>query len=147
MCSILQSGFTRSRAGSGAVGGQRRVLRYGRGIYTSATSGKANDYAIGSECAHGGKLFRSMFCVHVVAGREYKTTLGDLNLASEPPVDSSGVQYDSVVGEVGSNLNYDELVVYDDRCVVRGAWHLLRASQTVRSSSGGCGVRAHVTDE
>lgn len=118
VCSILTAGFTKLRAGSGAVGGQQRVLRYGKGIYSSATSGKANDYCLDSECIHAGKVYRTMFCVHVVAGRAYKTTAGDLNLNTEPPLDGSGVQYDSVVGEVGNNLNHDELVVYDERAII-----------------------------
>lgn len=123
VCGILTHGFQTARAGSGAVGGQRRVLRYGKGIYSSATSGKANDYAEESGAAYVNKMYRTMFVVYVAAGKGYKTTSGDLQLDDdqEPPFDpKTGQQYDSVIGEPSANgdLNYDELVVYNSSAIV-----------------------------
>jgi hypothetical protein len=118
VCGILTIGFDTNHAGSGAVGGQQRHLRYGKGIYSSATPGKANDYAAESERVHAGKKYRTQFVVSVAAGRVFKTRAGDLDLKTMPPLDSKGVSYDSVVGEVGYALNHDELVVYDDSAIL-----------------------------
>jgi hypothetical protein len=117
VCGILTTGFQTSLAGSGPGAGQM-TLRYGAGIYSSSTSGKANDYAEGSEKLHGGKTMRTMFLVNAAAGRPFVTTVGTIQGMTEPPKDKNGHSYDSVVGEVGEALNYDELVVYNDRAVI-----------------------------
>lgn len=57
---------------------------------------------------------RTMFLVNVAAGRPYRTSLGRIEGMSRPPNDHNGVPYDSVVGEVGPALNYDEIVCYED---------------------------------
>ena len=49
-----------------------------------------------------------MFVASVAAGRAFCTYEGELDVSAPPG------GYDSIVGEVGSNLNYDELVVYDE---------------------------------
>ena len=43
VCNICREGFRLDRSGTGP-GGQRMVLRFGRGLYFSDTSGKSNDY-------------------------------------------------------------------------------------------------------
>lgn len=48
----------------------------------------------------------------MVAGRVYKT-FEDEPLLTRPPK-----SYDSVVGEVGHVLNYDEIVVYNKRAIL-----------------------------
>jgi 3-mercaptopyruvate sulfurtransferase SseA len=48
----------------------------------------------------------------VVAGRVYKTTEKNPTLVRPPE------QFDSVVGEVGPNLNYDEIVLYNKRAIL-----------------------------
>jgi hypothetical protein len=49
-----------------------------------------------------------MFVATVAAGHAFCTNEGDLDVAKPPE------GYDSVVGEVGAHLNYDELVVYTE---------------------------------
>ncbi|EOD17497.1 hypothetical protein EMIHUDRAFT_244098 [Emiliania huxleyi CCMP1516] len=83
---LVHAGFLRAHAGSGPNASNRAALRYGPGLYFSSTSGKSNDYATHSERLRGSRRWRTM------------------------PPDG----YDSIVGEVGANLNYDELVVYNE---------------------------------
>ncbi|KNC85919.1 hypothetical protein, variant [Sphaeroforma arctica JP610] len=95
-CNICANGFE--------VRGEH-YSRFGDGVYTSATSGKSNDYAGNDNKAHG-KTFRCMFLCKVAAGKTYKIQLGNLPADQCPPPG-----YDSVVGDVGGvgGLNYDEL--------------------------------------
>lgn len=117
LCGILSRGFALRTVGSGpnaAIGrasfGTASGLRYGRGLYFSSTSGKSNDYAAGSERVRGrGRRWRTLFCARVAAGRAYCTDAAEIDLPDRPP---DG--FDSVVGEVGAHLNYDELVVYNE---------------------------------
>ena len=74
----------------------------------SATSGKSNDYAHGSERMRRGRRWRTLFVASVAAGKAYCTHDAELDLSRPPD------GYDSVVGEVGDHLNYDELVVYNE---------------------------------
>mmetsp|Transcript_21652 Transcript_21652/g.69728 ORF Transcript_21652/g.69728 Transcript_21652/m.69728 type:complete len:387 (+) Transcript_21652:45-1205(+) len=118
LCSILKSGFRVDRAGTGpnvAI----RDLRYGRGVYLSATSGKSNDYATRTERLRkwkGGlrERWRAMLVCSVACGRAFKTTEAQLHLPNDKPPPG----FDSVVGQVGANLNYDEVVVYSDAAVI-----------------------------
>ncbi|TCD67833.1 hypothetical protein EIP91_011895 [Steccherinum ochraceum] len=81
--------------------------RFGAGIYTSATSSKANDYTCNAVPART----RVMLLNWVVMGKTIKMTEGDTTL-TEPPTG-----YDSVVGEPGGDLNYDESIVYDNDAI------------------------------
>mmetsp|Transcript_1163 Transcript_1163/g.3490 ORF Transcript_1163/g.3490 Transcript_1163/m.3490 type:complete len:351 (-) Transcript_1163:146-1198(-) len=115
LCSILRLGFRIDRAGTGP-NSALRALRYGRGIYLSATSGKANDYAARSERLRPWKAgaterWRVLLVCAVAAGRAFCTTAAQLP-AGPPP------GFDSLVGEVGDNLNYDEIVLYDEAAVL-----------------------------
>jgi hypothetical protein len=107
LCSILGHGFLLRHAGSGP-NAANRSLRYGRGLYFSSTSGKSNDYAVRSERARGRRRWRTMFVASVAAGRAFCTDEADLDVTAPP------AGYDSIVGEVGAHLNYDELVVYTE---------------------------------
>ena len=117
LCNILASGFSLAKAGTGP---NRALLnlRYGPGIYFSATSGKSNDYANGSERnrSFGGpsttRAFRVMIVASVAAGKAFITQEGALKMDSIPD------GYHSVVGEPGKALNYDELVVYAEDAAV-----------------------------
>ena len=73
-------------------------LRYGNGLYFSATSSKAYDY--GNQ--------RAIFVCNVVVGNVFQAPC-DMNTLTEPP---NGM--DSVVGNEKSGLNFDEVVVYDE---------------------------------
>ncbi|CAM9324420.1 unnamed protein product, partial [Hapterophycus canaliculatus] len=108
VCSICTHGFViEGNAGRTALI-TNFGLRYGEGLYFSSVSGKANDYARSSEKNDSsGTRLRCIFVVNVAAGKTYNTTEGNLEPDMCPP---DG--YDSVVGEVGAELNHDELVVY-----------------------------------
>ncbi|KAG8914617.1 hypothetical protein FRC00_012013 [Tulasnella sp. 408] len=94
-----------SKAGSAV-----RVLnfkRFGPGIYTSTVSSKADDYANKSRYYEN----KAVIVAKVALGREsicYKTT----QELTGPPYG-----YDSVRGEVGVDLNYDEQVLYKDDAI------------------------------
>ena len=108
LCSILGNGLLLAHAGSGPNASNRTTLRYGKGLYFSSTSGKSNDYAMHSERLRGSRRWRTMFVARVAAGRAFCTEAAELDLTKPPD------GYDSIVGEVGAHLNYDELVVYSE---------------------------------
>ncbi|GBE87737.1 hypothetical protein SCP_1104140 [Sparassis crispa] len=102
LCQIIRSSFQLARAGQ-----RTNFGRFGAGIYTSATSSKANDYAVNS----GGSPYKAMFLNEVVMGKGIKLTRDNVSL-TEPPVG-----YDSVIGEPGGSLNYDESIVYTNDAI------------------------------
>jgi len=101
LCGIVGSSFqivnARTRTNFG---------RFGEGIYTSATSSKANDYV--HELTSG---YRAMLLNSVVMGRTIKLTTTDESLTKPPD------GYDAVVGEPGGDLNYDESIVYENDAI------------------------------
>lgn len=56
VCSICTHGFVIQGNVGGTARRTNRNLRYGDGLYFSSVSGKANDYAQGSEKVGGGRL-------------------------------------------------------------------------------------------
>eukprot|EP00752_Nemacystus_decipiens_P006890 g6189.t1 len=110
VCSICTHGFALGDNVGGTAQQTNFNLRYGQGLYFSSVSGKANDYAHKSEkVGRHGKKWRCMFVCNVAVGRSYNTYEGYLPPHLCPP---SG--FDSVIGEVGQELNYDEVVVYNE---------------------------------
>eukprot|EP00904_Undaria_pinnatifida_P004166 jgi/Undpi1/13750/HiC_scaffold_9.g03403.m1 len=109
VCSICMHGFKLQGNQGRTAKATNFDLRYGEGLYFSSVSGKANDYAQQSEKLWQGKKWRCMFTASVVVGRPFNTTEARLPADMCPPQG-----YDAVVGEVGSNLNHDEVVVYND---------------------------------
>jgi len=103
LCRVIQRSFEITRAGENTNFG-----RFGVGIYTSATSSKANDYSTSTT-----GLFKAMLLNDVVMGNAIKLTWTDTSLTKPPQ------RYDSVVGEpqAGGDLNYDEAVVYDQDAI------------------------------
>ncbi|KAF9790510.1 hypothetical protein BJ322DRAFT_1104161 [Thelephora terrestris] len=84
--------------------------RFGRGIYTSSTSSKSNDY---SKNLGVSSDWKALLLNKVVVGNGKKLTQDDTTLTEPPP------GYNSVLAEVvpGGALNYDELVVYNNEAV------------------------------
>jgi hypothetical protein len=111
ICSICQNGFALRTAGTTARA-TAFGLRFGKGLYFSSVSGKSHDYAGESEKVERGRKYRAMLLCNVVVGRAFKTKEGVL----EPPFPRPG--YDSTIGEVGPNLNYDEVVVYKEEAAI-----------------------------
>ena len=87
------------------------TLRYGPGLYFSPVSSKSHDYNGASERIVGSnqRRWRCMFLCNVAFGNAYATKNGGLPPNYCPP---SG--YDAVVGESGKDLNFPELVVYNE---------------------------------
>lgn len=102
LCEIIKSSFEIAKFGK-----RTNFGRFGEGIYTSATSSKANDYV----AEGGGSSYRAMLLNDVVMGKTIKLTADNPNL-KEPPQG-----YDSVVGEPGGSLNYDESIVYKNEAI------------------------------
>ncbi|EKM52581.1 uncharacterized protein PHACADRAFT_211824 [Phanerochaete carnosa HHB-10118-sp] len=109
LCRILESSFEVARFGQ-----RTNFGRFGAGIYTSATSSKANDYV--GELAMSN--YQAMLLTEVIMGKAIKLTVGNQNLTAPPQ------GYDSVIGEPGGDLNYDECIVYK-------VWHSI-ASRRVK---------------
>ena len=92
--------------------------RHHASIYFSATSGKSNDYAGGSQrrrthSAGVARDYRVMIVASVAAGKALITQEGELIIDHGPPEG-----YQSIVGEPGKALNFDELVVYTEATAV-----------------------------
>lgn len=96
-CQLIRSGFNINKEN-------------GKGIYTTATSGKAHDSVVLSE-DESLKGKRAMIVCRVIAGRTHKASDNDdqLNLPSG---------FDSLVGDSGQYTNIDELLVFSSRGVL-----------------------------
>ncbi|KZT28143.1 ADP-ribosylation [Neolentinus lepideus HHB14362 ss-1] len=116
LCGILKYGFKLDLAGRNKPWGKHHGGRFGRGIYTSSTSSKSHDYCYNLPNGRAGP--KAMLLTRVVVGRGKKLFKNDHTLTC-PPDD-----YDAVIGEKRSesegDLNYDELVVYNDHAVIPG---------------------------
>ncbi|KAG8213141.1 ADP-ribosylation [Butyriboletus roseoflavus] len=103
LCSILRSSFDVSKCGS-----KNSFKRFGHGIYTTSCSSKADDYISSlSESA----CLRVMILSRVAVGKPYKRYRNAPDLIAPPP------GYDSIAGEIGWDLNYEETVTYDNDSV------------------------------
>lgn len=104
VCGIIRTSFRISRAQSNIS-----FARFGAGTYFTSTSSKCHDYNVKSEIGLGqGTGLRATFVVTLMLGLGAKLTEDHTTLKAPPP------GYDSVLGETGDVLNYDEVVVYDD---------------------------------
>ncbi|KAH9969952.1 hypothetical protein BJV74DRAFT_867848 [Russula compacta] len=105
MCRIIEISFQLSH-----VGQHTYFSRFGAGIYTTATSSKANDYYDGRMSPSPNK---AMLLNDVVIGRAAKFYTTEQRLTAPP------AGYDSVIGEpsYGGDLNYDECAVYNDAAI------------------------------
>ncbi|KAF8896052.1 hypothetical protein BD779DRAFT_1667918 [Infundibulicybe gibba] len=97
LCCIMKTSFDLSLWGKKTGWG-----RFGKGIYTSSTSSKSNDYSQNTSTSP----LKAMLLNKVIVGRGCKLLHDNTTLTTPPP------GYDSVLAERGGSLNYDELVVY-----------------------------------
>jgi len=117
LCRICSGGFQLSHVGSGA-GGWGGVQRYGNGLYFSGTSSKSNDYAIKAVRGRREGTCCAMFMCKVLRGQKYSTP--DSTMTQQEVDGLIGSGFTSVEGLPGAGpgtrdqLNYDELVVYND---------------------------------
>ncbi|KAF9463918.1 hypothetical protein BDZ94DRAFT_1217414 [Collybia nuda] len=97
LCCIVRTSFDLSLWGKKTGWG-----RFGKGIYTSSTSSKSNDYSQ-NDC---NSPFKTVLLNKVVVGKGCKMLQDSTSLTAPP------AGFDSVLAEKGGSLNYDELVVY-----------------------------------
>ncbi|KAJ7300731.1 hypothetical protein DFH08DRAFT_795489 [Mycena albidolilacea] len=102
LCCIIKSSFDISLWGTKTGWG-----RFGKGIYTSSTSSKSNDYSH-NDCSSS---FKAILLNKVIVGKGCKLTQDSTSLTAPP------AGYDSVLAERGGSLNYDELVVYTNDAI------------------------------
>ncbi|KAG8848564.1 hypothetical protein FRB96_001091 [Tulasnella sp. 330] len=107
LCCIITTNFRKELVGASG----RSFNRFGLGIYASATSSKSDDYT----SKNPSSSLKAMLLTHVVVGKGLKLTRDNTRLTSPP------AGYDSVLGETGDSLNYDEVVVYENYAIVP-AW-------------------------
>ncbi|KAJ7472738.1 hypothetical protein FB451DRAFT_1469698 [Mycena latifolia] len=102
LCCIVKSSFDISLWGTKTGWG-----RFGKGIYTSSTSSKSNDYSH-NDCT---STLKAILLNKVIVGKGCKLTHDNTSLTAPP------AGYDSVLAEKGGSLNYDELVVYTNDAI------------------------------
>ncbi|KIK96581.1 hypothetical protein PAXRUDRAFT_297439 [Paxillus rubicundulus Ve08.2h10] len=103
LCSILRSSFDVSKCGS-----KNAFKRFGHGIYTTSCSSKADDYV--SNISESASM-RVMLINRVVVGKPYK------RYRNSPDIIAPPAGYDSIAGEIGWDLNYEETVTYHNDTV------------------------------
>jgi len=107
MCSIMRTSFKVALTGTAG----RNFHRFGIGIYASATSSKSDDYAKNTAQSK----YKAMFLTTVIVGNGKKRTNDKKDYTCAPP------GFDSILGETGDSLNFDEVVVYEDDAI-RPSW-------------------------
>ncbi|GAB2271552.1 hypothetical protein Dimus_006385 [Dionaea muscipula] len=111
ICSIIKNGFKLPGVGTTTMGGigtssprLAGAMAAGKGILTTATSGKAHDRA---EIGYGDQEKRAMLVCRVIAGRVKKSSEGCTE------------EYDSVGGGCGGVYsNLDELYVFNNKAIL-----------------------------
>jgi len=104
LCCIVKSSFQLLRAGTAAG---RNFMRFGRGIYTTSVSSKADDYTIAQKNSH----YKAMLVAKVLLGTPC-TYFKTCKTLTAPPIG-----FHSIMGQVGQDLKYDEQVVYCDEAI------------------------------
>ncbi|KAK2460256.1 hypothetical protein APHAL10511_007645 [Amanita phalloides] len=104
LCCIVKSSYDLSLFGKKTGWG-----RFGKGIYTSSTSSKSNDYSRNASSCNS--PLKAILLNKVIVGRGCKMLQDSTSLTAPP----NG--YDSVLAEKGGSLNYDELVVYTNDAI------------------------------
>ncbi|KJA16179.1 hypothetical protein HYPSUDRAFT_47605 [Hypholoma sublateritium FD-334 SS-4] len=102
LCNIIRTSYDISLFGKKTGWG-----RFGKGIYTSSTSSKSNDYSH-NDCKSN---LKAILLNKVVVGKGCKMTQDHTSLTTPP------AGFDSVLAEKGGSLNYDELVVYSNDAI------------------------------
>ena len=101
ICRISDSGFDRRMINSNI-----RFQRFGPGFYLAPKSSKCHDYT------QGAYTYRALLLCDVCPGRKYTLKKNDTSLSGPP------CGYDSIYGEVGRDLNYEEIVLYNANAIL-----------------------------
>lgn len=104
ICGISRLGFSQDLIGTNIP----RFMRFGKGFYLAPNSSKCHDYTRGDD-EYG---VRAQLLCSVASGTKF-TTEKNRECLVKPPRDC-----DSVHGVRGSELNYEEIVVYDGDAVL-----------------------------
>ena len=100
---------------------------FGKGLYTSSTSSKSDDYA--SNSGKTSSSNKAILLNKVVVGKGYKVTENATTMTAPPPgydsVSQTSQQREpqilipsfKVLAEKGGKLNHDELVIYDNDAI------------------------------
>ncbi|KAJ3446605.1 c2h2-like zinc finger protein [Anaeramoeba flamelloides] len=103
ICSIITHGFDINLCGS-----NKSFNRFGLGLYFSSVSGKSHDY---TTIVPPAKYHTILVC-YCLCGNSYSLKLTSTKLIKPPQ------GYHSIVGDVGQDLNYDEIVLYQNDSVL-----------------------------
>ena len=103
VCGISQKGFDKDLIGTNIP----RFKRFGNGFYLAPNSSKCHDYTQGTEEVG---LRAQLLCL-VASGTKFKTRSNHTQLHTPPQ------HCDSVSGEPGGVLNYEETVVYESGAI------------------------------
>ena len=101
ICGISRTGLDRSY-----IKKNIDFQRFGDGFYLAPNSSKCHDYTRGTNG------YRAMLLCDVCPGNKYRLERTDQRLKGPPP------GYDSVYGQVGRDLNYEEIVLYKPDAVM-----------------------------
>ncbi|RDB15426.1 hypothetical protein Hypma_004173 [Hypsizygus marmoreus] len=102
LCGIVKFSFDVNRCGT-----RNAFTRFGRGIYTTSCSSKADDYVHEKP----GAQVRCMIVSRVVVGRTFELQHSAVTMTEAP------LGYHSVTGRPGGDLNYPETVVYHNDAI------------------------------
>ena len=102
VCGISRHGFDPKKIGSNIS----RFKRFGMGMYLAPNSSKCHDYTQG---CHG---HRALLLCDVAPGRKYMVKQDEMKFKRPPQ------GYDSVYGQSGGSLNYDEIVLYNKDAIL-----------------------------
>jgi len=103
LCQIVKESFSMSHCGE-----RHPFRRFGRGIYITPCSSKADDYTL-NLYKSGGK--HVVLLARVVLGNTYTRYRNDATLSAAPP------GFHSIHGKAGKDLNYEEMAVYTDHAI------------------------------
>lgn len=119
VCNICRESFDIKRSRTEESGGTPAMgLRFGDGIYLAPESSKSHSYNQGSQrdLSHG--RYRVMFLCKVAAGeRPFETQEAGLHHRAVCEI-IEGERHTCIVGKVGPNLNYEEIVVYNNAAAI-----------------------------
>ena len=102
ICGISRRGFDPGKIGSNIS----RFKRFGKGMYLAPNSSKCHDYT------QGCNGYRALILCDVAPGRKYIVKRDQTSFTAPPQ------GFDSVYGQHGGNLNYDEIVLYNKDAIL-----------------------------
>ena len=104
ICGIVARGFDKSLIGKNIP----RFKRYGEAFYLAPNSSKCHDYTQGKDDIG----MRAQLLCLVACGTKFETTKDHTRLMKAPE------KCDSVYGNSGGTLNYEEVAIYESRAIL-----------------------------